>query len=101
MRVGGQISGQFILLIPKRGQPGVFPDEVQGQLGIVLGAGVMQKIVISEVDAVFEESASAIFLNLIYNYIGLPRQEKRNDVVVDGVAYLLLGGVAHPAYLLL
>jgi hypothetical protein len=55
----------------------------------------VEKIIVAEIDAIFEEGACVVFVYFLDDLVCLTGEEECDYVVVDWVAYLLLSRVAH------
>jgi len=64
-------------------------------LSVIFGTGVVQEVVVTEINAIFEEGAGLVVLNFVNNFVCLLCEEESNDVVLDRVADLLFIGITH------
>ena len=71
LALSGQISRKLILAIFAATQLRIFLHDVLSKYNIVFGAGIVEQVVISEIDAFLEEGVGGIGLDFADDAVGL------------------------------
>lgn len=50
---------------------------------VVFGAGVVEEVVVAEVDGILQEGVGGVGLHFLDNFLSLSRDDECEDVVVD------------------
>lgn len=90
-----QISRVLILIIFASTKIGILLHDVVSQNKIILSTGVVQNIVISEIDALLQKWAALVGFDFADDSVCLPCNEQSNEVIVDWCSYLLLCTISH------